>query len=568
MTIFRCLLLSLLLCALVTGRCLADYETGLKAWEHEKFDVAFEQFTHSADKGDSRAQNHLGMMYEDGQGLGRSDKDALNWYRQAAEQGYAPAEFNLGRMYFNGKGTRKDDAQAVFWYRRAALQGLSIAQFFLGLMYDLGKGVEASPSQAYTWFSLAADQGDKEAEFKRDRVASRLTEVEQNTATQAVTEYTLKINPSKASAAHPVPTLKALEAISKLAKADAAISPEKSTAEERLSTESSQPGVNEVAIYQTQVYLNKLGFDVGQPNGVAEERFQQAIKAFQSAMGEVPDGKISIKLMTALERERATKLSAQRKQQILRTIAVLDEKTRIFATQRELARLGLKPGSADGAVGGKTRRAIHTYQRTHNLEVNSKPTTTLLYKLLEDRLGVHIEEAQGTVTSSAINVKEDIPNSSSSQSTSSALAQPANKPPQASPPSKSLSKPKGDPTVYSVQSLLDRLGYNVGTVDGVIGYQTVKAVKAFQRDIGKRPSGNIGTGVEQSLKEAEQDGKFSRKIVRDIQRALSQLGYSPGSADGIVGRATQEAIRRFQRNKGIEVDGQLSVTLAKHLKVR
>ena len=340
----------------------------------------------------------------------------------------------------------------------------------------------------------------------------------------------------------------------------------KSTAKKRLNPEISQPEENEIAVYQAQIHLNELGFDIGEPDGVAGERFQQAVKVFQSTMGISPDGQISIELMAALEKKRATKLATQRKQQSLRTITALDEKTRIFAIQRELALLGLKPGSADGALGSKTRLAIQAYQRTNDLKINRKPTTTLLYKLLEDRLEVRIEEAQGTIGSVAIDAKETIANNSPSQSTSATFSQRESKPPQTSSP-KPLSKSKGNPTVYSVQNLLDRLGYDVGTVDGVIGYQTVKAVKAFQRNSGKHPSGNIGKGLEQALKEAEKEGKFSRKMVRGIQRALSRLGYSPGSADGIAGRATQRAIRHFQRDKGIKVDGEVSVALTKYLGV-
>ncbi|MGN1418780.1 MAG: spore cortex-lytic enzyme [Acutalibacteraceae bacterium] len=43
--------------------------------------------------------------------------------------------------------------------------------------------------------------------------------------------------------------------------------------------------------------------------------------------------------------------------------------------------------------------------------------------------------------------------------------------------------------------------------------------------------------------------------VRQIQTKLKQLGYYSGSIDGIYGTQTQKAVRAFQKNCGITVDG-------------
>ncbi len=43
--------------------------------------------------------------------------------------------------------------------------------------------------------------------------------------------------------------------------------------------------------------------------------------------------------------------------------------------------------------------------------------------------------------------------------------------------------------------------------------------------------------------------------VRDIQAALAARGYKPGPIDGIWGRQTASAVRRFQSAIGLEVDG-------------
>ena len=43
--------------------------------------------------------------------------------------------------------------------------------------------------------------------------------------------------------------------------------------------------------------------------------------------------------------------------------------------------------------------------------------------------------------------------------------------------------------------------------------------------------------------------------VRKVQQKLKNLGYYTGNVDGIFGTQTQSAVRRFQRDKGLSVDG-------------
>lgn len=46
-----------------------------------------------------------------------------------------------------------------------------------------------------------------------------------------------------------------------------------------------------------------------------------------------------------------------------------------------------------------------------------------------------------------------------------------------------------------------------------------------------------------------------------IQRALARRGYDPGPADGLMGMRTRRAIRKFQQDQGLKVDGEPSVAL-------
>ena len=47
-------------------------------------------------------------------------------------------------------------------------------------------------------------------------------------------------------------------------------------------------------------------------------------------------------------------------------------------------------------------------------------------------------------------------------------------------------------------------------------------------------------------------------VVADVQAELAALGYGPGPADGVMGARTRAAIRAFQTDAGLPVDGQIS----------
>ncbi len=57
---------------------------------------------------------------------------------------------------------------------------------------------------------------------------------------------------------------------------------------------------------------------------------------------------------------------------------------------------------------------------------------------------------------------------------------------------------------------------------------------------------------------------------KQIQRALENAGYYQGQIDGKIGPRTQEAIRKFQKAKGLKADGivgkKTSAELSRYLK--
>lgn len=55
--------------------------------------------------------------------------------------------------------------------------------------------------------------------------------------------------------------------------------------------------------------------------------------------------------------------------------------------------------------------------------------------------------------------------------------------------------------------------------------------------------------------------KFHASRIKAIQQGLNQLGYSAGPEDGLSGPKTRNAIRRFQRDLRLRVDGKPSAAL-------
>ena len=89
--------------------------------------TAGELFQKSADQGYGSAQNNLGVVYENGQGVPKDLGRAAELYQKAADQGYARAQYNLGTLYQDGDGVPKDLGKARELYQKAANQGYAPA---------------------------------------------------------------------------------------------------------------------------------------------------------------------------------------------------------------------------------------------------------------------------------------------------------------------------------------------------------------------------------------------------------------------------------------------------------
>lgn len=59
---------------------------------------------------------------------------------------------------------------------------------------------------------------------------------------------------------------------------------------------------------------------------------------------------------------------------------------------------------------------------------------------------------------------------------------------------------------------------------------------------------------------------LARQIVREVQSLLNERGYDAGTADGLIGPRTREAIRHFQSDAGLPQTGEASTDVLEALR--
>jgi len=142
----------------------ADFNDGTLAFNNGDYPAAYKEWLPLAKQGHDGAQTSLGWMYENGKGVVKNNKKAVNWYTKAAEQGHIGAQNNLGVIYFYGDSATQDYKKAFSWLNKAAEQGYTEAQYYVGLMYAEGRGTLKSLKEASYWIKLAYDNNNPYAE--------------------------------------------------------------------------------------------------------------------------------------------------------------------------------------------------------------------------------------------------------------------------------------------------------------------------------------------------------------------------------------------------------------------
>jgi len=130
--------------------------------------------------------------------------------------------------------------------------------------------------------------------------------------------------------------------------------------------------------------------------------------------------------------------------------------------------------------------------------------------------------------------------------------------------------------VKKLQTRLIELGYSCGSsgVDGDFGAATLAAVKLFQQKNNLVVDGIVGPKTWSALNSSSAVKNTSTSstskiasgyptlrngasgtYVKTLQATLNSLGYNCGSVDGKFGAKTLAAVKKFQKAKGLTVDG-------------
>jgi localization factor PodJL len=213
------------------------------------------------------------VLYERGQGVAKDVGRARSWYQAAAEKGNVKSMHNLAVSVSGHQDGGADYALAARWYGEAAAYGLADSQFNLGVLEEHGLGMPKNLAGAYKWFALAAKNGDQEAAKRRDLVKRELDAASLAAAEQAIATWTAKQTAAEAN-----------EIDEPQDWADASAAP------------------NVALVNRAQALLNKLGYEVGVPDGLMGAKTRDAIKSFERRNGLEETGKVTIPLVAKLER--------------------------------------------------------------------------------------------------------------------------------------------------------------------------------------------------------------------------------------------------------------------------
>jgi peptidoglycan hydrolase-like protein with peptidoglycan-binding domain len=103
------------------------------------------------------------------------------------------------------------------------------------------------------------------------------------------------------------------------------------------------------------------------------------------------------------------------------------------------------------------------------------------------------------------------------------------------------------------------LGAVAGGLTGALTKEeSVNLGEPAWKSAGKQPDAQTTTAYQSPA-------SADKATVIGIQKGLQSLGYYPGPVDGINGPKTQKAIRQYQEEHGLLVDGEATTALMNHI---
>ena len=267
-------------------------------------------------------------------------------------------------------------------------------------------------------------------------------------------------------------------------------------------TQGNSAGNSTSGILQVEGELQRRGYYVGEFDGVADDQFRTAIRAYQRDANLPVTGEASAALLESLKSSSVRNRST--------TDSLL-----VWEVENQMDRLGYAVGSIDGTVDDQTLRALKAYKQRAGVPINDQITFGTLD---------HMEKS---------NLRND---------------------------SQTASK-----LVWSVETELKRRGYKTGPIDGTMDQQTVAAIRDYEGDAGRAVTGNASAALLDSLEDSNARSVTQTDIL-DIERRLNRRGYVVGAIDGVVDARTTTAIKAYQTDAGLVVTGRPSIALRDHLR--
>lgn len=136
------------------------------------------------------------------------------------------------------------------------------------------------------------------------------------------------------------------------------------------------------------------------------------------------------------------------------------------------------------------------------------------------------------------------------------------------------------PLISDIQRELGRRGFYDGAVDGIWGARTDAAARDFAQATGAKINVEAGDGLLRAIagskarRAAPEPARANDPIaeliapsarVLAIQRALADFGYGQIKPTGLYDPETRAAIEKFERDRRLPIDGQISDRFVREL---
>ncbi len=110
--------------------------------------------------------------------------------------------------------------------------------------------------------------------------------------------------------------------------------------------------------------------------------------------------------------------------------------------------------------------------------------------------------------------------------------------------------------IKSIQTALQKKGYNIGVADGRLNSTTKKAINKYLKSSGLYNKSKISNTLLWLMKNLDKEN-----ITKIVQATLLANNINVGSIDGQIGPKTIKGIKRYQREYKLKADGKITPEL-------